>query len=80
MSLKQWFDNGWIKQHRSSRQEIADLLAIVERDLNDARFHQTGSLVLPTMLLLSSVLFCFVSKVSGLVMGCSIIAPFRRCH
>lgn len=36
MSLKQWFDNGWIKQHRSSRQEIADLLAIVERDLNDA--------------------------------------------
>ena len=36
MSLKQWFDNGWIKQHRSSRQEVADLLAIVERDLNDA--------------------------------------------
>ena len=37
MTLKQWVDYGWLKKHRSSRQEIADLLAIVERDLNDAK-------------------------------------------
>jgi len=36
MSLKQWADNRWILQHKTSPQEIADLLAIVERDLNDA--------------------------------------------
>lgn len=36
MSLKQWADNGWLRPHDSSRQEIAGLLAIVERDLADA--------------------------------------------
>ena len=36
MSLKQWADNGWLRQHRSSRQEIADLMSIVDRDLEDA--------------------------------------------
>src|SRR5437667_6671238 len=36
MSLKQWADNGWLRPHRTSLQEIADLLAIVERDLADA--------------------------------------------
>lgn len=37
MSLEQWFRNNWLKQHRTSRDEIASLLAIVERDLQDAR-------------------------------------------
>jgi len=37
MSLKQWADNGWLKPHRTSREEISNLLGIVERDLNDAR-------------------------------------------
>ena len=37
MSLKQWEDNGWLKPHRTSRQEISNLLNIVERDLQDAR-------------------------------------------
>jgi hypothetical protein len=37
MSLKQWEDNGWLKPHRTSRQEISNLLSIVERDLQDAR-------------------------------------------
>jgi hypothetical protein len=37
MSLKQREDNGWLKPHRTSRQEIGNLLSIVERDLQDAR-------------------------------------------
>jgi hypothetical protein len=36
MSLKDWANNGWLRPHQSSPQEIADLLAIVERDLADA--------------------------------------------
>ena len=37
MTLKQWADNGWLKPHRTSRQEISNLLAIARRDLTDAR-------------------------------------------
>lgn len=37
MSLTNWADNGWLRPHRTSPQEIADLLKIVERDLLDAR-------------------------------------------
>ena len=37
MSLKQWQEHGWIRPHKTSRQEIDGLLAIVERDLADAR-------------------------------------------
>lgn len=37
MSLQQWAANGWLKPHRTSRQEIGQLLAIVKRDLTDAR-------------------------------------------
>lgn len=37
MSLKQWADNGWLRPHVTSAQEISGLLAIVERDLADAR-------------------------------------------
>lgn len=37
MSLTQWLANGWLKPHQSSSQEIANLLAIVRRDLKDAR-------------------------------------------
>lgn len=36
MSLEQWADNGWLRRHITSRKEIAGLLAIVQRDLNDA--------------------------------------------
>ena len=36
MNLKQWADNGWLKTHRTSWEEISHLLDIVERDLNDA--------------------------------------------
>jgi len=36
MSLEQWANNGWLRSHKASPREIADLLAIVDRDLKDA--------------------------------------------
>jgi hypothetical protein len=36
MTLQNWQANGWLRQHETSPQEIADLLRIVERDLQDA--------------------------------------------
>jgi hypothetical protein len=36
MTLKQWSENGWLKPHKTSPQEIGNLLAIVERDIKDA--------------------------------------------
>lgn len=35
-TLQQWAANGWLRPHRPSAQEIAGLLAIVDRDLVDA--------------------------------------------
>jgi hypothetical protein len=35
MSLQQWAENGWLRPHQTSTQEITDLLAIVARDLAD---------------------------------------------
>ncbi len=36
MTLKNWLNNGWLRPHKTSIKEIADLLMIVERDLKDA--------------------------------------------
>jgi len=36
MSLKQWVVNGWLQEEPASPHEIKNLLAIVERDLEDA--------------------------------------------
>ena len=36
MTLKQWSENGWLRAHKTSQQEIGNLLAIVERDIKDA--------------------------------------------
>jgi hypothetical protein len=36
MSLRQWADNGWLREHTTSRKEIAGLMSIVGRDLKDA--------------------------------------------
>ena len=36
MSLKQWEANGWLRPHQTSRKEIANLLAIADRDITDA--------------------------------------------
>src|SRR5260370_33733602 len=47
-SLKDWLKFGWLKEHKTSRQEIADLFAVADRDLaasntpglhNDWRFN-----------------------------------------
>lgn len=37
MSLTDWANNGWLRPHTTSPQEIRNLLDIVERDLKDAR-------------------------------------------
>ena len=37
MSLKQWHEFGWLNPHKTSSKEIANLFAIVERDLEAAR-------------------------------------------
>ena len=36
MTLKQWSDNGWLRPHRTSPEEIDNLLSMVHRDLADA--------------------------------------------
>jgi hypothetical protein len=35
--LQRWLDVGALRRHRTSRQEITDLLAVADRDLGDAR-------------------------------------------
>jgi len=36
MTLGNWVEYGWLRPHRSSREEVRDLLAIVDRDLDKA--------------------------------------------
>jgi hypothetical protein len=36
MSLQKWLENGWLRPHKSGKKEIADLLRIIDRDLQDA--------------------------------------------
>ncbi len=36
MSLADWERNGWLTAHRTSPNEIRDLLAVVDRDLADS--------------------------------------------
>lgn len=36
MSLTSWADNGWLRPHKTDKEEISNLLNIVERDINDA--------------------------------------------
>ena len=37
MSLNDWAKAGWIRPHKTTRAQVADLFAIVDRDLADAR-------------------------------------------
>ena len=39
MTLQQWASNGWLKPHRTSAEEIGNLLTIARRDMDDARTH-----------------------------------------
>ena len=34
--MQQWVQNGWLKPHKTSAQEIENLIAIVNRDMEDA--------------------------------------------
>jgi hypothetical protein len=36
MTLTKWCENGWLRRHQTSREEISDLLGIADRDLADA--------------------------------------------
>jgi uncharacterized protein (UPF0332 family) len=36
MSLEDWARDRWLQRHKTSKQEITDLLGIVDRDLKDA--------------------------------------------
>jgi hypothetical protein len=36
MSLEAWIKNGWLREHKTSPQEVAGILDLVERDLADA--------------------------------------------
>ncbi len=36
MSLSDWERNGWLTRHQTSRNEVRDLLQVVERDLSDS--------------------------------------------
>ena len=42
MSLSSWAEDGWLQPHRTSGQEIANLLGIVDRELNDASVTQVS--------------------------------------
>ena len=35
MSLTNWLDNGWLEKHKTSPQEISEMLSIADRDLTD---------------------------------------------
>jgi len=37
MSLPDWANSGWLRSHKTSKQEVQQLMAIVDRDLKDAR-------------------------------------------
>jgi hypothetical protein len=37
VSFADWVNNGWVVTHKSSKQEIANLLGIVARDLKDSQ-------------------------------------------
>ncbi len=37
MSLKDWLKSGWVVEHKTSRQEITNLLAVADRDLSDCK-------------------------------------------
>jgi uncharacterized protein (UPF0332 family) len=42
MSLEDWLKNGWLVEHKTSPLEIAELLAIVNRDLSDCQVKGLG--------------------------------------
>jgi len=37
MSLADWANNGWLRRHQTSSQEIGNLMSIVDRDIKDSK-------------------------------------------
>ena len=37
MTLQSWLHNDWLKPHKTSRNEVSDLFALIERDLADCQ-------------------------------------------
>ena len=37
MSLKDWLNKGWVVNHKTSSEEVADLLGVADRDLEDCK-------------------------------------------
>ena len=37
MSLKNWLNSGWLVEHKTSSEEIRNLLGVADRDLTDCR-------------------------------------------
>jgi len=40
MSLREWLANRWLVEHKTNSEEIANLLALADRDLQDAQSHE----------------------------------------
>jgi len=43
MSLKDWVQYGWLSEHQSSREEITNLLGLVDRDLRECQAKGLGA-------------------------------------
>ena len=43
MSLQQWHENGWLREHHTDLQELSNLLAIADRDIGDAATENLSS-------------------------------------
>ncbi len=43
MSLADWVQNGWLAEHQTSREEILNLLAIADRDLDTSQLKGLAS-------------------------------------
>ena len=37
MSLEDWLRNGWLTEHKTSKEEITDLFRLIDRDLRDCQ-------------------------------------------
>jgi len=42
MTLRDWLKNGWLVEHKTSPREVADLLAVADRDLRECRTKGLG--------------------------------------
>jgi hypothetical protein len=43
MSLEQWLKNSWLREEAATRNEIKDLLAVVDREIADASVTQLST-------------------------------------